>query len=198
MKKDNSTISAVLSIAFLATILTTLMLPIGQSIDTHGHYTITDHGTYVDASRCDHLVDPPGADADNAFTGCGIRAFNQSDAYINATYTFVRGFGGPNPYPRTWYCNGISMTCGHKVDDTTTYSYDSRQPVWNTTFWRWDGYYQPLKIIERTGLDAYKVGAITGSYFKNTTNTLQQIYISSIIQSYDMYAGNPNVKNETF
>lgn len=60
---------------FLATILITLMLPIVQSIETYGHYTITEFGWGVTASRCDHLVNPPGADEDNAFTGCGIEAY---------------------------------------------------------------------------------------------------------------------------
>jgi hypothetical protein len=200
MKKDNSRLSAVLSIAFLATILATLILPIVQGIETHGHYTITEHGWGVTASRCDHLVDPPGADPDNAFTGCGIQAFynEQDDAYINATYTFMRGFGGPDQYPHTWCCTGFSMSCGHKVDDTTTYSYSYLQPYYQTTGWNWSGYYQPLKTVVRTGLDAEKVGAITGSYFKNHTGANPIFYISSIIQSYDMYAGNPNEKNETF
>lgn len=104
----------------------------------------------------------------------------------------MRGFGGPTPYPHTWATTGYTMTCGHKVDDTTTYYYDYYQPAFQSSGGEWPGYYQPLRTIPRTGLDAEKVGSICGSYFKDYLHASPVIYISSIIQSYHMYAGNPN------
>ncbi len=195
MKKDNSRIYAVLSIVLSATILATLMLPIVQSIETHGHMDVTewDYGAY--ANRCDHLMDPPGPDPYNAFTGCGLDAYYNypdNDAWINCTYIFLRGFGGPDENPHTWNCTGYSMSCGHKVDDTTTYYHYPYEP----TYWddggpvgEWNGWYNPIVTIVRTGLDAEKVGVKTGSYFRNHTGPSPYIYISSIIQSYYLVAG---------
>ena len=88
------------------------------------------------------------------------------------------------------------MICGHRVDGTTTYYYDSNQPSWDDTNYEWDGYYQQYTKV-RLNIAAYTVGAVTGSYFKNTTNTLQQIYISSTVNAAEMYASNPNEKSET-
>jgi hypothetical protein len=193
MKKNTFRVSAVLSILFSATILATLMLPIVQSIDTYGHMDVNEYWWGATASRCDHLVDPPGADAYNAFTGCGLVAYNQSDAWINCTYYFMRGFGGPDQFPHTWCCSGYDMMCGHKVDYTTTYYYDPFQPYWRADGGpqdQWPGYYQPLRTIVRTGLDAEQVGIITASYFKNySIPHTPVIYISSIIPSYYLVAG---------
>jgi len=192
MKNGDSRIYAVLSIVISATILATLMLPIGLSIETHGHMDVTEEWWGAYANRCDHLVDPPGANASNAFTGCGLVAYNQSDAWINCTYIFLRGFGGPDENPHTWNCTGYSMSCGHTVNQLTTYYHYPYEP----TYWddggpmgEWDGWYNPILNIVRTGLDAEKVGVRTASYFRNHTGPSPYIYISSTIQSYYLVAG---------
>ncbi len=197
MKNNKLTTSTILSLSILTMFLTALILPVAQCFDTpdtHGHYTINEDGVFVFANRCDHLVDPPGADPDNAFTACGISGErnNATDAYVAANYTYIRGFGGPAMTPHSWTCNDISLMCGHQVDATTTYTYDSRLPVWNTTAygWWWNAYYQRLDI-NIPGLDAYTVGAKAGSFFDSYPNPNQRIYISSLISANYMYAENP-------
>ncbi len=197
MKNNKLTASTILSLAILTMFLTALLLPVAQCFDTpdtHGHYTITEYPTFVAASRCDHLVNPPGADPDNAFTSCGIFAnltLPDHDAYNYANYTFVRGYGGPYILPHTWICGDLGLMCGHQVETTTNYVYDYREPVWNTTSWQWNGYYQPDMVVHRWNLDAYTVGGIAGSYFANVSNPNQLIYISSPINANYMYAENP-------
>lgn len=190
MKNKRLTLSTLLSIAILQMILTTNMLPIVHGVETHGHYDVNDYGTYVAASRCDHLVDPPGADPYNAFTSTGLLAVytdEEQDAYDDVTFYYVRGFGGPIMWPHDWTCDGDPMTCRYQLNWTYSYYYDYNQPTWSYSY-EWNGYYQQYdKRITPT--NAYTVGARCSSYFYNYSNTNQYVYISSNIPASDLYAG---------
>jgi hypothetical protein len=195
MKKNKFTISALLSLVFLATILTTLILPIAQAIETHGHYTILsmpgEIGVY--ALRCDHTTDPPGAHPDNRFTGTGIEAFFGDYGYDSATYYYQRGYGGPDEEDYNWETYG-SMGCTYEIDSNPTTYYNSSTPVYETQ--NWSGYYHPVNTTTQYGL-AQRVGSKTTSWFKKVGESNYE-YITSIINDDDMYWENPNWKDEEF
>ncbi|MBN2259990.1 MAG: hypothetical protein JW702_05580 [Clostridiales bacterium] len=198
MQKTKLNISLLISVVFLGMLSVTLMLPIAQAIETHGHYTIqpiaNDEGVF--ASRCDHTMDPPGADPSNRFTGCGILAlFADYVGYEHATYYYMRGYGGPNSTDYDWVTDG-SMTCRYQIDANYYYQYDSRPPVFSTDWW-WDGYYQPDKTISQS-IQAGTVGAKTSTWFKTVSQPTQYVFISSTISADDMYWDDPNWKDEEF
>jgi len=201
MKKEKFLISPVLPIVVLTVLLTTtLVLPLVKAVTTHGHYTIDEDGNYVYAVRCDHLVNPPGPNPGNAFTGCGINATynDQHDGYCEIHYYYYRGFGGPDSSPYYWWCFGHSMTMMYQRDYTYTYQYSSSQPQWYSSGYEWPAWYHTGSIVAYPYNDAERVGARASSYFEATWYPYPQIYIASLINANDMIAGNVNEMNSTF
>jgi len=194
--------SAVLSIAFLAMSLTTLMLPEVKGF--YGEYTIRPlpNGAGVSACRCDHMVQPPSYQ--DAWTGTGIAAYydeNSPPAYHSATFIFQRGYGGTVQWPHTWtvQSNPISpMYCQYQYGyDYGFLYYDYRLPAWDNgpldLYW---AYYQDLTITKNS-FSPYPhrqitVGADAQSYFIEVANPNNRIYISSPINPSDMYAPAPH------
>ena len=209
MKKDISLISVVLSIAFSAILLTTLIPPEVKGDITYGEYTIKpcENWTAVCASRCDHHVDPPSTE--DAWTGCGIAAYyyndNSSGRYESATYYFQRGYGNGSEDSYHKWTTDLYMSCHYHVDWTHFAShYDYGEPAWHDEEWptyNWSAWYhnwnftwEPLAPY----YNGYTVGASVYSSFVDVDDPDNRIYISSAISAYDMYASDPNYKHEEY
>lgn len=200
MKKDMFKISTVLSVAFLAMFLTTLIPPVVKA--WYGEYTIQPMpgGAGVWASRCDHLVSPPSTE--DAWTGCGIAAYydDPPDRYVAADYYFQRGYGAYIPYDYNWITDS-PMYCMYGVDRSFDIFWglyrDYNVPSWG--YGEWPAYYQNWQINVNP-ISVYfqrrTVGAQSSSYFKEVNNPNNRIYISSLISPNDMYAANPNWREE--
>lgn len=182
--------------------LISIIVLIPTTFSWYTHYTIqeweNEGGVY--GSRCDHVYeDQP--DPWDAWTGCGVSAeyydTPPTDLYWAADYYFQRGIGGEQQYNYTWEVDS-PLYCTYIEDSNYYYHNDYDEPEWSTGG-SWPAYYHnyqtdiyPLNV----GYGAYTVGVIASSYFENTSNPNHHIYISSHVDPEDMYAADPQFREE--
>lgn len=193
-------LATILSTELFAMFLIASLLSVGNA--WYGHYTINYTASGITASRCDHRLYPPQQEG-NAWTGCGINANWDvpNESYGSGIFSFQRGHGYEDSY--TWNITNAPLYCHYVLDSTWTWYgyYDYGSTSWHKqdAYHWWDAWYHnSMTTINPISpyYDGYTLGCYAGSYFKEVSNPNNQVFISSTISPADMYADDPDIKNE--
>ena len=186
--------------------LISLFVTTPASFCWYGEYTITEITNYpygVMASRCDHYS-PTHPDTDDAWTGLGLVGYTYQEMpcceYVSIPYAYFRrayGGGASQYYPYPWTTDG-NMQCYLYVDTGSQYYGISGTPVWqNYGSPQWPAYYhdyQTSVVPIPWYLPGETIGSFVGSWFENTSDPDDRMYISSFIDPDDMWSTGPNYR----
>lgn len=193
MEKNKLATFALLTLAFSATLLVTLLLPAAYAWYDDG--PLSHEWPHDDYCRCDHTsVEGTEGYPDDTWTATAIHAnYRESPHdppyYISGTWYFERGYGGGGtPHDYTVRDNYYFCTYVHDVYSTTFYDYGSPSYVANGGFWQNNSaYYQDYN--NRNGLTlnsfdpslASNLQSISATYFEDPNNPSNQWYVSSYV-----------------
>jgi hypothetical protein len=175
MKKSVLFASAVLTVAFLAT----MMLSGVRGEDGPGWVGYPGPDIF---SRCTH-TGTYGSIGDT-FTAIGITAYYgyEPPAYVHGYWSFLSGYGGLYPADSSMICKWVYTPSQFTYYDSSSFVWDYRYNAF--------AYYRDWEKWQYNIPRAPSVSGSTASVFRNPS-TGDRWYVSSVIYASEMTAGYP-------